>query len=94
MPRSLRLIPESRPKPEFVIVDHEISPSQTRNLERATGAQVLDRTGGRTPGVSKNGAPHSEFETSPAYFPQQVSCRPPAATRWAWYTISRREAGP
>ena len=28
-----------------MIVDHEISPSQTRNLERATGAQVLDRTG-------------------------------------------------
>jgi GTP-binding protein HflX len=34
-----------RQKPEFVIVDHEISPSQARNLERATGAQVLDRTG-------------------------------------------------
>ncbi len=34
----------SRP-PEFVIVDHEISPSQARNLENATGAQVLDRTG-------------------------------------------------
>ncbi|MDO9503487.1 GTPase HflX [Falsiroseomonas sp.] len=33
------------PKPEFVIVDHELSPSQIRNLERATGAQVLDRTG-------------------------------------------------
>jgi GTPase len=32
-------------KPEFVIVDHEISPGQARNLERATGAQVLDRTG-------------------------------------------------
>jgi GTP-binding protein HflX len=32
-------------KPDFVIVDHEISPSQARNLERATGAQVLDRTG-------------------------------------------------
>ncbi len=32
-------------KPEFVIVDHELSPSQLRNLERATGAQVLDRTG-------------------------------------------------
>jgi GTP-binding protein HflX len=32
------------PRPEFVIVDHEISPSQARNLERATGAQVLDRT--------------------------------------------------
>jgi GTP-binding protein HflX len=28
-----------------VIVDHEISPSQARNLERATGARVLDRTG-------------------------------------------------
>ena len=33
------------PRPEFVIVDHELSPSQIRNLERATGAQVLDRTG-------------------------------------------------
>jgi GTP-binding protein HflX len=28
-----------------VIVDHEITPSQARNLERATGAEVLDRTG-------------------------------------------------
>src|ERR1700726_3026041 len=37
--------PEAPRKPEFVIVDHEISPSQARNLERATGAQVLDRTG-------------------------------------------------
>jgi GTP-binding protein HflX len=37
--------PEGMPKPEFVIVDHDISPSQARNLERATGAQVLDRTG-------------------------------------------------
>jgi GTPase len=37
--------PEAPPKPEFVIVDQEISPSQARNLERATGAQVLDRTG-------------------------------------------------
>jgi GTP-binding protein HflX len=36
---------EALPKPEFVIVDHDISPSQARNLERATGAQVLDRTG-------------------------------------------------
>ena len=36
---------ETPPKPEFVIVDHEISPTQARNLERATGAQVLDRTG-------------------------------------------------
>jgi len=37
--------PAAPEKPEFVIVDHEISPSQARNLERATGAQVLDRTG-------------------------------------------------
>src|SRR6202043_3732043 len=37
--------PDAPPKPAFVIVDHEISPSQARNLERATGAQVLDRTG-------------------------------------------------
>jgi GTPase len=37
--------PETLPKAEFVIVDHEISPSQARNLERATGTQVLDRTG-------------------------------------------------
>ena len=28
-----------------VVVDHELTPSQARNLERATGAQVLDRTG-------------------------------------------------
>jgi len=27
-----------------VLVDHELSPSQARNLERATGAQVLDRS--------------------------------------------------
>jgi len=28
-----------------VVVDHELTPSQARNLERATGARVLDRTG-------------------------------------------------
>ena len=32
-------------RPGYVIVDHELSPSQIRNLERATGAEVLDRTG-------------------------------------------------
>ncbi|MDB5576070.1 MAG: GTP-binding protein [Bradyrhizobium sp.] len=37
--------PDPQRKPEFVIVDHEISPNQARNLERATGARVLDRTG-------------------------------------------------
>ena len=31
-------------KATAVIVDHEITPSQARNLERATGARVLDRT--------------------------------------------------
>ncbi len=35
----------AKAKFEYVIVNHEISPSQARNLERATGAQVLDRTG-------------------------------------------------
>jgi GTPase len=30
---------------DLVAVDHDISPSQLRNLERATGTQVLDRTG-------------------------------------------------
>ncbi|MBB2160772.1 GTPase HflX [Gluconacetobacter sacchari] len=37
--------PDAPRRPECVIVDHELSPSQIRNLERATGAQVLDRTG-------------------------------------------------
>jgi len=32
-------------KPAFVIVDHDISPNQARNIERATGVQVMDRTG-------------------------------------------------
>jgi GTP-binding protein HflX len=32
-------------KASVVVVDHEITPSQARNLEKATGAQVLDRTG-------------------------------------------------
>src|ERR1700685_3946326 len=43
--RRVELDPESQPRAEFGIVDHEISPSQARNLERATDAQVLDRTG-------------------------------------------------
>lgn len=30
---------------KLVIVDHDLSPSQLRNLESATGTQVLDRTG-------------------------------------------------
>jgi GTP-binding protein HflX len=38
--------PTSAPGPRatVVLVDHDITPSQARNLERATGAEVLDRT--------------------------------------------------
>ena len=36
---------EAEPRPTVVVVDHELSPSQLRNLEKATGAQVLDRAG-------------------------------------------------
>src|SRR5690606_12585048 len=38
---------ESAPHPDvaLVAVDHEITPSQLRNLERATGVPALDRTG-------------------------------------------------
>jgi GTPase len=36
---------DDEPKVALVAVDHDISPSQARNLERATGVPVLDRTG-------------------------------------------------
>ena len=36
---------DDRDRPAVIVVDHEITPSQARNLERATGAEVLDRTG-------------------------------------------------
>jgi GTPase len=37
--------PAATPSPiEAVLVDHDISPSQARNLEKATGVEVLDRT--------------------------------------------------
>jgi GTP-binding protein HflX len=32
------------PKAKIVLVDHDLSPSQARNLERATGGEVLDRS--------------------------------------------------
>jgi GTPase len=44
-PSAPQPVEDTAPRPDFVIVDHELSPSQIRNLERATGAQVLDRTG-------------------------------------------------
>jgi GTP-binding protein HflX len=34
----------AQPRASVVLVDHELSPSQARNLERATGAEVLDRS--------------------------------------------------
>jgi len=36
---------DTEPKVALVAVDHELSPSQARNLERATGVPVLDRSG-------------------------------------------------
>ncbi|MFP2924687.1 GTPase HflX [Pyxidicoccus sp. 3LG] len=36
---------EAPPRPTVVVVDHELSPSQLRNLEKATGVAVMDRTG-------------------------------------------------
>ena len=33
-----------QPKATMVLVDHDLSPAQTRNLEKATGAEVLDRS--------------------------------------------------
>ena len=38
-------LPPDAPRASVVVVDHDISPSQARNLERATGATVMDRTG-------------------------------------------------
>lgn len=35
----------SAEKANVVLVDHDLTPSQVRNLEKATGAEVLDRTG-------------------------------------------------
>ena len=35
---------QSGERASVVLVDHDIAPSQARNLERATGAEVLDRT--------------------------------------------------
>jgi GTPase len=34
----------SEPRAQIVLVDHDLTPTQQRNLERATGADVLDRT--------------------------------------------------
>ena len=40
-----KLTPADTEDLQLIAVDHEISPSQLRNLERATGISVLDRTG-------------------------------------------------
>ncbi len=36
---------DAHEKPGVVVVDHELSPSQLKNLERATSCEVMDRTG-------------------------------------------------
>ena len=36
--------PAAEARADLVLVDHELGPTQARNLERATGAEVLDRT--------------------------------------------------
>ncbi len=35
---------EAQPRASLILVDHELTPTQARNLERATDAEVLDRT--------------------------------------------------
>lgn len=35
---------QDEPRAKVVLVDHDLTPSQLRNLEKATGAEVLDRT--------------------------------------------------
>ena len=37
--------PTGEPRATVIVVDHELSPRQLRNIERATSAEVLDRTG-------------------------------------------------
>ena len=44
-PLAEKLLPADTDDLQLIAVDHEISPSQLRNLERATGIAVLDRTG-------------------------------------------------
>ncbi len=41
--RRLEYKEDKPPTVDVVLVDHEISPSQTRNLEKVTGAEVMDR---------------------------------------------------
>jgi len=38
-------IPDAAPHADVLVIDHEITPRQARNLERATGAEIIDRTG-------------------------------------------------
>ncbi len=33
------------PKPDLIVVDHDLTPSQLRNLEKCTGLSVMDRAG-------------------------------------------------
>jgi GTP-binding protein HflX len=40
----LATVPEGKSRAQVVLVDHDLTPTQQRNLEKATGADVLDRT--------------------------------------------------
>ncbi|MBH0182725.1 MAG: GTPase HflX [Nitrospira sp.] len=42
---TIEAVPDSRQQAQIVIVDCDLSPSQLKNLERAAGVPVLDRTG-------------------------------------------------
>ena len=42
---TIEALPDSRQQAQIVIVDCDLSPSQLKNLERAAGVPVLDRTG-------------------------------------------------
>jgi GTP-binding protein HflX len=37
-------VPAAAARADLVLVDHDLGPTQARNLERATGAEVIDRT--------------------------------------------------
>jgi GTP-binding protein HflX len=45
LPLGAPLAPTREPRATVVVIDHELSPRQLRNIERATSAEVLDRTG-------------------------------------------------
>jgi GTP-binding protein HflX len=83
--------PEAPPRPEFVIVDHEmISPSQARNLERATGAQVRSRSPQDTSETTTSVGPLVAISSGSRLWrgplPTSIGC---ACMRKSWSTCIR-----